>query len=232
MLPNRVGRFKATILDHGVADTGPNKLATFVCQFQLTEELVVGEWKPVEEEFAITGYFYLEKRDGNLNTVTIDALKRAFGWDGCNPFWLQDSNFDGLVVQVKLIFDEYDGQTRIKVQWIDAESATPMGILRADDAMRRSISTRLGAKFRANAGGTAIPAPRPPAVSRPLSSATMEQAWEVFIKACPENSSHEYMDSEWFRLIGEFFGDKQPEQLTPSEWSRFAEEAPSRIVPF
>ena len=153
MLPNREGRFKATIREHGVAETGQNKLATFVCHFQLTEELGNGEWLPVEEDLDITGYFYLEKKDGTLNTVTIDALKRAFGWDGRDPFWLQDAAFEGHVVQVKLVFEEYNNRTRIKVQYVDAEDATPSGVPQADDAGRRAIATRLGAKFRANAGG-------------------------------------------------------------------------------
>jgi hypothetical protein len=245
MLPNREGRFKATILEHGVAETGPNNLATFVCQFQLVEELANGEWIPVEEDFDITGYSYLEKRDGTLNTRTIDALKAAFGWDGRDPFWLQDADFSQLVVQVKLTFETYDNKTRIKVKWVDAEDATPAGVPQADDSMRRSIGTRLGAKLRANAGGTPAPAPKPtqgsrPAPPKPKNSAaapassglTMQQAWETFVKACPEDASQEHIESEWFRILGELFPGKQPAQLTPAEWATFADEASPKIVPF
>lgn len=142
MLPNREGRFKAAILEHGVAETGPNHLATFVCKFRLTEELVNGEWTPVDDDFQITGYFYLEKKDGTLNTVTIDSLKSAFGWDGRDPFWLQDADFDGLIVQVKLTYEQYNGQTRLKVQYVDAENATPSEVPKANDDARRSINTR------------------------------------------------------------------------------------------
>lgn len=257
MLPNREGRFKATILEHGVAETGPNKLATFVCRFQLTQELINGEWEPVEEDLDITGYFYLEKRDGTLNSVTIDHLKSAFGWDGRDPFWLQDADFGQLVVQVKLAFETYDNKTRLKVQYVDAEGATPSGIPQADDAARRTIATRLGAKFRANAGGTPAPAPKPsrpapprpkpdatPSASRPAPAAaaqglTMQQAWEAFTKACPQGYTPEQVEGEWFRRLGEMFAGKQPEQLTPQEWARFAAEgakvptgAPADDVPF
>jgi len=253
MLPNREGRFKATILEHGVAETGPNKLATFVCRFQLTQELINGEWEPVDEDFDITGYFYLEKRDGTLNTVTIDHLKSAFGWDGRDPFWLQDADFGQLVVQVKLAFETYDNKTRLKVQYVDAEGATPSGVPQADDAARRTIATRLGAKFRANAGGTPAPAPKPsprtrPAPPKPEPAAaasappavpaagaqglTMQQAWEAFTKACSENCTPEHTQSEWFRLLGQLFPGKQPEQLAPQDWARFAAEAPAQIVPF
>ncbi|MBK8915024.1 MAG: hypothetical protein IPM64_10570 [Phycisphaerales bacterium] len=255
MLPNREGRFKATILEHGVAETGQNKLATFVVRFQLVQELINGEWQPVEEDLDITGYFYLEKRDGTINTVTIDNLKGAFGWDGRDPFWLQDADFGQLVVQVKLAFEQYDNRTRIKVQYVDAENASPLGVPQADDASRRSIATRLGAKFRANAGGTPAPAPKPSAGTRPappkakpaaaspapkttasaapaVQGLTMQQAWDAFAKACPANCTPETVEGEWFRLLGEMFPGKQPEQLTPSEWATFFSEAPPKIVPF
>lgn len=249
MLPNREGRFKATILEHGVAETGPNKLATFVCRFQLVQELINAEWEPIDQDLDITGYFYLEKRDGTLNTVTIDHLKSAFGWDGRDPFWLQDADFAGLIVQIKLTFETYDNKTRLKVQYVDAEDATPSGVPQADDTARRAIATRLGAKFRANAGGMPAPAPKPPVGSRPAppkskpaakppasapsaTDLTMQQAWEAFTKACPENCTPEHVESEWFRLLGVTFPGKQPEQLSPQDWARFAAEAPAQVVPF
>ena len=250
MLPNREGRFKATILEHGVAETGPNSLATFVCRFQLVQELISGQWEPVEEDFDITGYFYLEKRDGSLNTVIIDQLKKAFGWDGRDPFWLQDTDFSGLQVQIKLGWERWNNQDRLKVQWIDAEDATPLGVPQADENVRRSIASRLGAKLRANAGGTPAPAPRPggngptqppkPApgpASRPAAppagGATMQQAWEAFVKAQPQGSSQEQLEREWFRILGEMFPGRQPEQLTPQQWQRFIDrQTADDEVPF
>lgn len=249
MLANREGRFKATILEHGVAETGPNKLATFVCRFQLSQELINGEWEPVDQDFDITGYFYLEKRDGTLNSITIDNLKSAFGWDGRDPFWLQDADFNRHVVQVKLAYETFDGKTRLRVQYVDAEDATPSGVPQADDTARRSIGTRLGSKFRANAGGTPAPAPKPNPGSRPappnpapaaapsappptIAGLTMQQAWEAFTKSYPENCAQEHTESEWFRLLNQMFPGKKPEQLTQQDWSRFAAEAPAQIVPF
>jgi len=245
MLPNREGRFKATIVEHGVAETGPNNLATFVCQFHLVQELANGEWYSVEEDFDITGYFYLEKRDGALNAMTVDALKSAFGWDGRDPFWLQDADFNGLFVQVKLAFETYDGQTRIKVKYVDAENAAPAEFPKANDNTRRSISTRLGSKLRANAGGTPAPAPKPGPASRPAppkpqapdatpasSGVTMQQAWEAFVKACPAGAPQEQVEGEWFRILGELHPGKQPEQLSPAEWTKFIDDAPGLILPF
>lgn len=164
MLPNREGRFKAQVLEHGVDETGPNRLATFVCKFGLTEELTSGEWLPLPPEdgdLDITGYFYLEKKDGSINTITVDSLKAAFAWDGRDPLWLQDADFSGLVVQLKLEFEVYDNKQRLKVRWVDAEDAEGRGVPKADDNARRTLGTRLGSKLRALAGGSPAPAPKP-----------------------------------------------------------------------
>src|SRR5436309_1611217 len=134
MLPDREGRFKATIAEHGVAETGPNRLATFICKFALNEELVNAEWMPLDPDqsgFDITGYFYLEKKDGSINTVTVDQLKAAFGWDGRDPMWLQDADFGGFTVQVKLEYELFDGKQRLKVRYVDAEDASPAGVPKA-----------------------------------------------------------------------------------------------------
>ncbi len=266
MLPDREGRFKARILEHGVSETGPNNLATFVCRFQLVQELSGAEWIHVDQDLDITGYFYLEKKDGSLNSITIDNLKAAFGWDGRDPFWLQDSDFSEHVVQVKLAIEEYNGKSRVKVKYVDAEHASPTDVPQADDNERRTIGSRLGAKFRANAGGTPVPAPKPatsrptppappappatkagaPSTSKPLTpapsnagaataslpqTATMQQAWEALVKACPPKWAQADIESEWFRILGELFPGKTPEALSPQEWGIVVAEAPGKVVP-
>ena len=243
MLPNREGRFKATILEHGVAETGPNRLATFVCKFALQEELAASEWIGMEEELDITGYFYLEKKDGSVNSVTVDQLKSAFGWDGRDPLWLQDADFGALLVQVKLEFELYEGKTRLKVRYVDAENATPAGVPKADDNTRRNLSTRLGSKLRALAGGTPVAAPKPagkpapPAAPKstpkppPAKTATMQQAWEAFAKECPPAWGQPDIEKEWFRVLGELFPDTQLESLSLVQWASVIEQAPSKIIP-
>lgn len=161
MLPTREGLFNAYPIEIGIDETGPNNLATCIIRFDLYEELQPdGQWGDCTgENWEITGYFYLEKKDGSLNTLTLDALKAALGWDGRDPFWLQETDLSGHPVQVKLGFEEYGGKTRIKVQYLNPFGSTGGGgVSKADDATRRTISNRLGSKLRAMAGPAQAPA--------------------------------------------------------------------------
>ena len=161
MLPTREGLFNAYPVEIGIDETGPNHLATCIIRFDLYEELQPdGQWADcADENWEITGYFYLEKKDGSLNTLTLDALKAALGWDGRDPFWLQETDLSEHPVQVKLGFEEYGGKTRIKVQYLNPFGSTGGGgVSKADDATRRTISNRLGSKLRAMSGPTQAPA--------------------------------------------------------------------------
>ena len=105
MLANCEGLFHAYPASIGVDETGPNKLSTCIVGFRLYEVLADAAWENCEDEhLEITGYFYIEKKDGSVNTLTVDALKAAFGWDGRDPFWLQDTDLSQHPVQVKLGF--------------------------------------------------------------------------------------------------------------------------------
>jgi len=177
MLPNREGLFNAHPVQIGIDETGPNNLATCIINFKLYEELQPsGEWADCSaDNFDITGYFYLEKKDGSLNTITIDALKDALGWDGRDPFWLQETDLSQHAVQVRLAFEEYGGKTRLKVQYLNPFGSTAGGgVTKADDATRKAITNRLGSKLRATAGpaqapakAASKPAPKPAAVAPP-----------------------------------------------------------------
>lgn len=234
MLPNREGLFHAYPVNIGVDETGPNNLLTCIINFQIFEELTGGEWKGCEDEsLDITGYFYLEKRDGSLNTVTVDALKAALGWDGRDPFWLQDTDLSEHAVQVRLGYEEYDGKTRLKVQFLNPYGSSGGTVSKGDDAVRKSVNARLGAKFRATAGMPPTrPAPPKAPPKKPAPQATMDDAWAVFTKACKEDRPQEEVESEWFRILEVLFPGKDVENLTPTDWAVMIAEGPSKIVPF
>ena len=255
MLPDREGRFKASIAEHGVDETGPNNLATFVCKFALTEELVGGQWTPLgpdESSLDITGYFYLEKRDGSINTVTVENLKEAFGWDGRDLLWLKNADFANLTVQVKLEYQTYQGKngskTNLKVRYVNAEhSSGGGGVPRASDDTIKAMSLRLGSKLRALAGGTPAATPKPngkpvappakpktpvaPPAAQSAKTVTMQQAWEKFAVECPATWQDKDREEEWFRILAELFPGKETDALKPADWAVVLEQAPAKIIP-
>jgi len=256
MIPNREGLFNAYPVEIGVDETGPNNLATCVISFRLYGELQPsGEWDDCSgENFEITGYFYLEKKDGSLNTITLDSLKSALGWDGRDPFWLQETDLSEHPVQLKLAFEEYNGRTRLKVQYLNPYGSTGGGaVTKADGAAKTAIRNRLGSKLRALAGPAqptaakpAAPpklppakpkAPAAPAQAPPESEsgaeATMEEAWQEFIKHCDgEKWDQEAVEKEWYRILAELFPGKQPDELSPIEWAAMRDQGPANILPF
>jgi len=247
MLPDREGLFNAYPTEIGVAETGPNNLATCTVHFRIVEELLAEQWADCSaENLEITGYFYLEKKDGSLNSVAIEALKAALGWDGRDPFWLQDTDLTQQPVQLKLGFEQYNGQPKIKVQFLNPYGREPTsGVSRADDAARRALNARLGAKLRAAAGGTPAPAPRPSGKPAPPkrpakaptqpagATATMEEAWAEFCAHCTDEKwTDDAISEEWFRIVNEMYPGKQPEQLTPADWAVVKDKAPGMILPF
>lgn len=238
MIPTRDGRFRAEITEHGVDETGPNSLTTFVCRFRLIDEFVAGEWRPVDSDWEIVGYFYLERRDGSLNIITIDMLRRALGWDGRDPFWLQDANLIGTVVQVRIAAEEYNGRARMKVQYIDAADADPVSVRRADDSTRRAIEARLGPKLRANAGGTPAPAPKPqkpaPKPARPVTPATqgitMQQAWEQCMRLCSGDIAT--AEQRWTDALNAVFPGREEDSISPAEWKQLVDRIAAESAPF
>lgn len=280
MQVNRDGIFFATIGDHSVAPSGPNKLTTFMAEYRIFEEILPdGVNDVLGENLTITGYHYLEKKDGTLNTHTIDKLKEATGWDGVDPFWLEDGLPGDLVVKITVEFETYNNRQVPKVKWIDHRDATGGGIVRASDAEKTAIRNRLGSKLRAINGGTkaksapapttaptmpkaepaAAPAPTTPpappqappqpakrgrpksaaaaavapvAPAAPPAEATQADAWAAFIKDLPPTVSEENVNSEWTRILTAMFPDKGDDDMTPADWAKVRDEAPSQFVPF
>jgi hypothetical protein len=251
MLANREGLFHAYPVEIGLDEQGNNNLACYTIRFAIFEEFQNGQWIDVlSENMDITGWFYLETKDGRTNDFTIDALKSAFGWDGRDPFWLQDSA-EALrehPVQLKLAFEEYNGNANLKVQYLNPYGSTGGGsVSQANDATRRNIANRLGSKFRATAGGRPLdtargrpsPAPKPadpPIPPQPKSApagATMNEAWAEFVKHCdPAKWSQQAVEKEWFRIIADLFDGRQANDLTPADWGRMKAEGPGMIIPF
>jgi len=240
MLPTREGLFNAYPVEIGIDETGPNHLATCIVRFQLYEELQpTGEWADcAAEQWEITGYFYMEKKDGSLNIITIDALKAALGWDGRDPFWLQETDLSDHPVQVKLGFEEYGGKTRIKVQFLNPFGSTGGGgVTKADDATRRTIANRLGPKLRAMSGPTQAPAkpagppkkpsakpkaqPTPPPTAAPKAEPSPPAAEDAEAPRDPQAAT---LEEAWAEFCKHCPAEKWDQAAVEAEWFRILAE--------
>lgn len=250
MLIDRAGTFKASFTSRVVNNTGKNSLLTFVAGFQLVQEMINSEWEPVDGDYDITGYFYLVCKDGTLNEITMDNLKKATGWTGGDPFWLDTEDLSTIWVQLKIEFETYEGKTRPRIKYINHVDSTGVGVEPASDKERKAIMAQFGAKFRATAGGTPRPAPAPKAGTKPTTAApakksepvpaadpvpdgiSKDEAWAKFSGMFGKKTTEKHIESEWTRCLNLQLPGKEDEQITPVEWATFCVNAKSNIVPF
>lgn len=248
MLANRKGIFLATIGDKGVAPTGPNNLTTFTALYHLNEELQGGQFVDVSSEgMTITGYHYIELKDGGLNQFTVDKLKEATGWDGRDVFWLEDALPADTVVKLELDFEEYNGKSTLKVKWLNhKDDAGGGGVVKADAAGRAALKSRMSGKLLAAAGGKPVNTPKPAAGSKPTlppkapakapakqqEIVTSNDAWAEFTKGIKEGTDEAGVEKEWWRILGELFPNKDAEVFTSADWAVVREKAPGMFIPF
>lgn len=245
---NREGIFLATVGDRAVAPNGPNDLTTFVVQYNLLEELATdGAHDVSAESMSITGYHYLEKKDGSLNDYTVEKLKEVFGWDGRDPFWLEEALPADAVVRLTLEAEAYNGKSVLKVKYIDRRDSAGNGaVTKATPDQKAAIRSKLGAKLRAFAGGTPavkplVPNGKPTMPARtpaPVPGCTQEEAWQAFVAgiAMPTGvdatAFQAGIGNEWARILTEMFPGKNDENMTPADWARVKAEAPGKFIPF
>jgi len=157
---DRPGRFKAQPLDWTVDETGTNKLLTFIVKFECVSWLYENEWHDAAYG-EITGYFYLLKRDGTVNTHAVDSVKQAFGWDGRGVQSLHEGDWRNANVQLTVEEEEYNGRKQLKIKWLNPADYDGGGFSRvAWDTIKGKVSV-LDAKLRA-LNGAPSSAPKPP----------------------------------------------------------------------
>ena len=238
MLPAREGRFLARVLDRGVDETGPNDLLTCTCDYQIVHEQTSEGWADVPDDWRITGYHYLFMTNGAINTNTIKQLKGAFGWDGRDPFDLQEMELpEDHLVMVDIAFEEYKGNVKPKVKWVDSKDATGGGVSKADDQKKKALASKYGSQFRAAAGGYPVAAPKTagkpavpavkPAAAAPAKKkaapklSTQTECWELFTDQSKDITAEERSE-RWWAAIEKFMpGCDSTDTWTPEQWGAF-----------
>lgn len=262
MLANRAGTFLARTLDLGVAESrSESKLLMATIRLGLDSELQDdGEFMDVSgEQLEITAFVFLEKKDGSINDFNVRALREAYGWDGVDPFWLQDTDHGGRLIQVELGFETYNGKQRLKVKYLRHKDATGNAVSKCDDTAKRGIQVRLGMKFRALASTMKVSEPahaaapatqasqpnpalppkppkfmQPPAETPPANhgTATEDEAWAACLAAAPATIPNEELESQWFKALKKIVPGKDVVAFTPEDWGKVKAEISENILPF
>jgi hypothetical protein len=209
------GTYKAVILDHGVTTTKEKGLPQWVAKFgafqmhgQLRDDqgnLVTDQsgkpkmgWIELDDEYQITEFLPLAyiKDDGSREfTNTFHNLQDALRWqpNASDIFGsLQAHQVGGLVVQIVVGQEDYQGKTRFRVQFVNPEDFEGMGVRKLDADGLGKLQADWGSAFRAKFGGGsgAAPAPASPAPTpAPPAAAPSTPSTSASAGAAPNTAS-------------------------------------------
>lgn len=195
----------------------------------------------LEDNTSILAFLYLTKSNGAvLNERQIDDLKALLpDWDGADLDYLADESAEWPLFQIVVEDEEYNGQTKRKVKWLNPNGSTGGGggVQQGD---MNEIKSRFGAMFRANAGPKrrTASAPKSPPKSPPKSkaapkppaapdeaapdeaakpTATQQEVWEA-VCAEHEGKPEAEIQDVWFKLLKTM--NKEYQEITPEEWGQ------------
>ena len=188
-MPDREGRWRAYPVEWSVQEIGDSKLCTLVMSFKMSQwhgSLNVGDpeewqdWRGYDDQ-TITGYFYLERKNGSPNEHAINSIKEALGWDGLDIEALQNNDWSETCIQLTLGYETWEGKTRLKVQWLNTWDAESSGqpIIKSDKPVLTAMQSKLGAKLRAINGPVSQNTPPPPGRPTPPGPPQVSQASAV-----------------------------------------------------
>lgn len=239
-LPQIMGTYIAKPSEWTAAENGPNNLLTFICRFDLLNHWNGTEWIDVADQmFEVTGYFYLQMTNGQINTRTVDNLRKSLGWDGRSIQSLSDGAWKEIEVQLVVEQEDYKGKKQVKVKWINPRDSMPggPGIEKTDPAIVKSFDAKFGPALRALAGN-APPKPNiaaPPALSpqRNLGSEMDEAklaAKKTFASIFP-GKTREELAPLWISMLAAYFAGRAESTIGINEWKQFAADGFEKPVP-
>jgi hypothetical protein len=163
---DRAGAFRFLPQEWGVGETN-NGYPQFVVRLKAMEfydeDGSIGgkpeTWVPWGEyDQELTAYLVLYTKDAKTGQwkelLNAGQIKKALGWDGASFAALANGNYANTLIMGRVEEHEYNGQTSLRVQWIDAADASPNRTMAKYDAEKLK---GLDAKF----AGVIKPAPTP-----------------------------------------------------------------------
>lgn len=165
---DREGTFKAVPVSWAVQESEQTQSIALVIQFKVLAQLDgndLVDWSEYEDH-SIFGWFYVIKRDGTPNSITIKSLVESIHWNGSLRAVEQDP--PQVTCQIVVENEEYNGKYTLKVKWINPEDFAP-GPKSVSSAGLAQLDNRFGSLLRA-AAAEARPktaAKQPPAKTPP-----------------------------------------------------------------
>lgn len=186
----------------------------------------------------------LAKSDGTLQKKSIDTMKKVFGWDGVNPFDLEDldtaeMNFE--IVGEHSAFTpagETEEVITFKIQWLNPVGGSTNMPEKID---RKTALAKWGSKFKAISGGTATAkpavkpaaAPAKPVVAGPpgrgkaeakkeVRTSTGEDVWAKLVEGNPKEDES-VLGEKYYAAQYKVAPDANGE-LTPEQWGEVLTE--------
>lgn len=217
-MPNSAGRYIARPKTWGVGKSSGGAVE-FACDFTLLyQQSPSGDWEDIlTDGFEIVGYFYPINKEGKASAHAVKTIKDAFGWSGVSLRELNDNDWSSVEVQLTLEFEEYQGNQKLKVKWLNPRDyAGGNGVAKGDAALVKSFDDRFGAQLRAmngNGAATTPPAKTPELVAK-------SKAWNAY-KAKYPNAPADELNEGWKQRFHKYFLGKKPELVTVDEWNLF-----------
>ena len=156
----QAGNFRGPVISYGLNKVESGAQSVYLT-VRIEEIWYEGEWCDYREhQLEVSGDIWIVKKDGSINERQVRSLIDYAGWDGsllsiCDQSWCPPP------VQITVGEDEYQGNVRYRINWLNHYDRMPGGgNVSAEEA--KELQARYGAQLRALSGNATRNAAAPP----------------------------------------------------------------------
>ena len=190
--------------------------------------------------------FWLAKANGEPHIKIINGVKKVFGWDGLDPYWLMDNKAALAEIDVELVIENKtfigtrDGleHTVSEIAWVNLPGEN-IGGAEIANRDRKTVLAKYGARLRAINGGVAVPqkkaasqpsaSPSTPPTAPPVQAPVpknktfppsgMNECWKAINDTMKkDNKTREEIENKWLEIVRKVHGDKEQISYDASDW--------------
>jgi hypothetical protein len=167
---DREGDFRIEITSYGLYEADSGSVAVNL------EANVLECWNPETQAWedwrqynvATTGSVWIVKKDGKPNEKGVESLIRCAGWNG-RPTSITQENWRPKPCQASCKRDEYQGQVRFKIAFLNPWDRTPGGMGNVSPEKAKELELKFGSQFKAMHANFQRQEAGPPEGSQPQS---------------------------------------------------------------